>query len=116
MPMSMNITLADFTTFIGAIKYWQMFLPKICSTFQRHRSADIIIGFSDFFIAETHGFEQVPFKIIILFRLESQSSQTFFFEVIYVEYKSDFKCGGNSRIEFFDFFSKKSFFTQSLMV
>src|ERR1700712_3043463 len=116
MAVGMNITLTDFTIFVCTIEYRQVFLSEKWRAFNGHRSADIIVGTCDGIFTEAEGFEQAPFEIIILFSRESQTLQAFFSQIINIKYKSDFKSRGNSVVKLFDFFGKKSFFTQCLVI
>src|SRR6202008_2435328 len=108
--------LSFLTTFVGTVKNGQVFLFKVRSRFNGHRSTYIIIRLFNFVVAETKRFEQIPFKIEVLLRLKAKALQTFFSKGIDIKYKTDLKGRTNGGIEFFDFFCNESFFTKALVI
>ncbi len=116
MSVSMDITLTFLTTFIGAVKYRQVFIFQCRSSFQHHGTAYIIIGSFNLLIGKAQGFQQAPLKIVVLLRSKAQSLQTLFTQGVFVEYKSDFKCSDRCSIQTLYFIGDKAFFTQGLVI
>src|SRR5947208_13400405 len=85
MTMSMNKPFSFFSAFVGTIKYGKMLVFKERSSFNSHSATNKIIGCFNLFIGESKCFEQAPFKIEILFGLETKPTQTFFPEIVYIK-------------------------------
>ena len=116
MSVCVNITLTFLSAFIGTVKNGQMFIFQSGRTFEHHRTAYIVVGGFDLFVGIAEGFQQTPFKIIILFGSKAQALQALFTQCILIENESNFKSSGGGSIETLDLVGDESFFAQALMV
>ena len=112
MAVGMDITLTFLTALVGAVEYSEVFIFQERSTFDGHRSTDIVVSGFNFLVRETEGFQQAPFEVLVLGGFETQALQALFPKGVDVEDKADLESGADGSIQLFDLIGDKSFFAE----